>query len=82
MPSKKKPAALPKDWSYEDTLARIEEITAQLETGDMPLADVFEQFSEAVGSLKQCDRFLQAKQKDAALLIETLVDNNEVTKTD
>ena len=79
MPSKKKAPTLPKDWSYEETLARIEEITTQLETGEMPLADVFEQFSEAVGSLKQCDQFLQAKQKDAALLIETLVDGDEPT---
>lgn len=81
MPSPKKvpalPSALPKDWSYEDTLARIEDITAQLETGDMPLADVFEQFGEAVGSLKQCDQFLQDKQKEATLLIEMLVDGDE-----
>lgn len=77
MPSPKKVPALPKDWSYEDTLARIEDITAQLETGDMPLADVFEQFAAAVGSLKQCDQFLQDKQKEATLLIETLVDGDE-----
>ena len=77
MPRSKKVPALPKDWSYEDTLARIEDITAQLETGDMPLADVFEQFAEAVGSLKQCDQFLQDKQKEATLLIETLVDGDE-----
>ena len=78
MPSKKNAPALPEDWSYEETLARIEAITAQLETGEMPLAEVFDQFSEAVSSLNQCDQFLQAKQKAAALLIETLVDGEEV----
>ena len=77
MPRTKKTPALPADWSYEKTLTRIEEITAQLETGEMALADVFEQFSEAVSSLKQCDQFLQAKQKEATLLIETLVDGEE-----
>ena len=77
MPRKKKPSALPDDWSYEDTLSRIEDITAQLETGELPLADVFEQFSEAVGSLQQCDQFLQAKQTQASLLIETLVGEDE-----
>ena len=61
------------DWSYEDTLIRIEAITHQLETGELPLADVFECFEEAVGALQQCDQFLQAKQKQASLLIETLV---------
>ena len=53
----KKTPALPKDWSYEQTLSQIESITQQLETGELPLADVFEQFSEAVGALQQCDRF-------------------------
>lgn len=68
---------LPADWNYEATLAQIESITQQLETGELPLADVFEQFSEAVTSLQQCDRFLQAKQKQASLLIETLVGEEE-----
>lgn len=79
MPSSKNAAALPKDWSYEATLTQIEEITDRLESGDMPLAEVFEQFAEAVSSLKQCDHFLQEKQKEAALLIETLVDQEEST---
>ena len=83
MPTKKAKSepnqALPKDWQYESTLARIESITQQLETGELPLADVFEQFSEAVTALQQCDRFLQDKQTQAALLIETLVgDDDEV----
>ena len=69
-----KQRALPEDWNYEDTLAQIEAIANRLETGDMPLSDVFEQFAEAVGSLKQCDQFLQSKQKEAALLLETLVE--------
>ncbi len=73
----KKSPTLPDDWSYEETLARIELITGQLETGDLPLAEVFEQFAEAVGSLQQCDQFLQSKQQEAALLIETLVGEDE-----
>ncbi len=76
MPRAKKTPALPNDWSYEDTLCRIEAITNQLETGELPLADVFDQFAEAVGALQQCDQFLKAKQAQAHLLIETLVDEN------
>lgn len=64
---------LPQDWNYEATLMRIEAITNQLETGELPLAEVFEQFEEAVSALQQCDQFLQTKQKQASLLIETLV---------
>jgi len=77
MPRTKKAPALPEDWSYEDTLTRIEAITRQLETGELPLAEVFDQFSEAVSALQQCDTFLQEKQKQAALLIETLVGDDE-----
>ncbi len=73
MARQKKTPSLPDDWSYETTLHRIEALTAQLETGDLPLAEVFEQFSEAVGALQQCDQFLQQKQQQASLLIETLV---------
>ncbi len=73
MPKAKKTPKLPEDWSYEDTLARIEHITGQLETGELPLADVFEQFAEAVSALQQCDQFLLSKQQQASLLIETLV---------
>ncbi|MFK8182286.1 MAG: exodeoxyribonuclease VII small subunit [Phormidesmis sp.] len=71
--SSKSSSALPKNWNYEETLIRIEAIANQLETGELPLADVFEQFEEAVGALQQCDQFLQAKQKQASLLIEQLV---------
>ncbi|MGD1896909.1 MAG: exodeoxyribonuclease VII small subunit [Phormidesmis sp.] len=77
MPRTKKPAPLPEDWNYEQTLSRIETITHQLETGELPLAEVFEQFSEAVGALQQCDRFLQEKQAQASLMVETLVGDEE-----
>ncbi|MEL7350126.1 MAG: exodeoxyribonuclease VII small subunit [Cyanobacteria bacterium P01_A01_bin.116] len=77
MPRAKKSPALPDDWNYEETLLKIEDITQQLENGDLPLADIFEQFADAVASLQQCDQFLQSKQKQASLLIETLVGKDE-----
>ncbi len=77
MPRPKKTPPLPEDWNYEATLRRIEVITTQLETGELPLAEVFDQFSEAVGALQQCDQFLQQKQQQASLLIEILVDDEE-----
>ncbi len=77
MPRAKKTPTPPENWSYEDTLARIETITGQLETGELPLAEVFEQFSAAVTALQQCDQFLQSKQQQASLLIETLVGDED-----
>ncbi len=72
MPRAKKTPALPANWNYEATLNRIEAITAQLETGELPLETVFEQFSEAIMALQQCDQFLQSKQQNAEMLIELL----------
>ncbi len=77
MPRAKKKPPLPDDWSYEATLGRIEAITAQLETGELPLETVFEQFAEAVSALQQCDQFLQSKQQNADLLIELLAGDEE-----
>lgn len=81
MPRPSKPPTLPKDWNYESTLTHIEAITQQLESGDLPLAEVFDQFTEAVSALQQCDRFLQDKQNQAALLIETLVGEDSPHET-
>ncbi len=60
------------DWSYEAAVADIEAIVHQLETGELPLSQVFEQFEAAVASLQTCEQFLQDKQQQATILIETL----------
>ena len=63
---------LPDDWSYEETVEAVEAIVNSLETGELELGEVFEQFEQAVTQLKQCEQFLQGKQDQVALLIETL----------
>lgn len=70
MPRAKKAA---ETWDYEASVEQVEAIITNLETGDLPLADIFEQFEKAVTELKKCDTFLQEKQQQAELLIETLV---------
>ena len=76
-----KPPNMPKakhklqDWTYEIAVAQVETIIDQLETGDMPLAEIFEQFEQAVEQLQRCDSFLKEKQAKAQLLIETLTDD-------
>ncbi|MBT9315698.1 exodeoxyribonuclease VII small subunit [Leptothoe spongobia] len=70
MPRAKKSAD---NWNYETCVTEVEAIITNLETGELPLADIFEQFEKAVTELKKCDAFLQAKQQQAQLLIETLV---------
>ncbi|KKJ01630.1 exodeoxyribonuclease VII [Prochlorothrix hollandica PCC 9006 = CALU 1027] len=63
---------LPPDWNYEATVAEVEAIVAQIEGGELELADLFDRFELAVNRLRQCEAFLDAKQKQVDLLIETL----------
>ncbi|TVP65940.1 MAG: exodeoxyribonuclease VII small subunit [Nodularia sp. (in: Bacteria)] len=62
-------------WNYEEKVLEIEEIIARIEAGELDLEAVFEQFSSAVESLRQCESFLQQRQQQANLLIETLTDD-------
>ncbi len=67
----------PNDWNYEETVAKVEEILARIESGELELADVFEEFSIAVEHLRQCESFLTERQQQVELLIETLMDEPE-----
>ncbi|OLP19790.1 exodeoxyribonuclease VII small subunit [Leptolyngbya sp. 'hensonii'] len=62
------------DWNYEATVAEIEAIITRIESGELELAEVFDQFSRAVDRLQQCETFLADRQKRMDLLIETLTD--------
>lgn len=59
-------------WTYEAAVEQVEAIIAQLETGNLSLEDVFNQFGQAVTSLQQCEAYLTAKQEQVEVLIETL----------
>lgn len=75
MPRKSAKAAAD-DWSYEASVQSVESVIRQLETGDLPLDAVFTQFAQAVEQLQKCDAFLQSKQDQAQLLIETLAEDS------
>ncbi len=64
-------------WNYEETVARVEGILTRIESGELELADVFEEFSAAVEYLRQCESFLAERQRQVDLLIETLMDESE-----
>lgn len=64
------------EWSYEDKVALVDSIIARIEAGELDLAEVFEQFATAVQYIKECDSFLQAKQEQVDILIETLKDES------
>ncbi len=60
--------------SYETKVAEVEKIIARISAGKLELEDVFDQFALAVEYLRQCENFLQQRQQQVDLLIETLED--------
>ncbi len=65
------------NWNYEATVARVEKIISQLESGELELAEVFTEFSTAVEYLRECEAFLNQKQEQMTLLVETLTEQTE-----
>jgi exodeoxyribonuclease VII small subunit len=61
-------------WKYEAAVAEVESIISRIETGKLELEEVFEQFTQAVEYLQQCEKFLQQRQQQVNLSIETLND--------
>ncbi|AUS99706.1 MULTISPECIES: exodeoxyribonuclease VII small subunit [unclassified Nostoc] len=62
------------NWNYEEKVAEIEKIITQIESGNLELEAVFDQFANAVEYLQECENFLNKRQKQVDLLIETLTD--------
>jgi exodeoxyribonuclease VII small subunit len=61
-----------KNWSYEVTIADIEETIQQIESSSLPLEEVFEKFAIATKQLQDCEAFLSQGKHQVSLLIETL----------
>ncbi|HIK11935.1 MAG TPA: exodeoxyribonuclease VII small subunit [Oscillatoriaceae cyanobacterium M33_DOE_052] len=64
----------PNQWNYEETIAQVESLVAEIETGDIELEALFDKFTLAVESLRQCETFLDQRQKQMQLQIEILND--------
>lgn len=65
---------LQENWKYEVAVAEVENIIARIETGELELEEVFDSFAVAVEYLRQCEAFVQQRQQQVDLLIETLKD--------
>ncbi len=66
-----------KEISFEEDLAKLEEIVKRLETGETPLDDAIDQFKEAMTIAKRCD----SKLKNAEESIHKIL-NEDGTITD
>ncbi|NJK75539.1 MAG: exodeoxyribonuclease VII small subunit [Microcoleus sp. SU_5_6] len=60
------------NWSYEATVDRIEAIIDRVESGELPLEEVFEQFAIAAECLQECENFLARGKEQMQLSIELL----------
>lgn len=67
----------PTSWNYEKAVAEVENIITRIEAGELDLEEVFEQFTVAVEYLRQCENFLQQRQQQVDLMLETLNDEPE-----
>jgi exodeoxyribonuclease VII small subunit len=65
------------NWSYEAAIAAVETIIARLESGELDLAEVVDQFAEAAATLKTCEVFLREKRSQVELVIEQLQDRKD-----
>lgn len=72
MVKRKSASSSEEDWNYEAKVAEIEGIITRIEAGELELSVVFDQFATAVEYLRQCEGFLQQRQQQVDLLIETL----------
>ena len=68
---------LPENWVYEDSVAQVEQMIERIEAGDLPLAEIFDQFTQAMHQLNQCEAFLNQQQQQMDMLIETLSDEDD-----
>ena len=52
-----------KELSFEQSLARLDEIVRHLEKGDLPLQDSLTLFTEGTALLKRCNEMLDAAEQ-------------------
>ncbi len=64
--------ALPADFSYEQSLTRLDAIVRQLERGEAPLADSLRLFDEGQLLMRQCQQWLDT----ARLRVNEVIEQN------
>ena len=60
-----------KSASFEESLAQLETIMAELESGDLPLDKMMERYEKGVAALQLCREVLDGAEKKIELLVKT-----------
>lgn len=58
-----------KKLNYEESVKKLEEIIKQLEDGEMPLEQSIELFSEGIGLVKSCNKYLDKAEEKIKILV-------------
>jgi exodeoxyribonuclease VII small subunit len=53
---------------FEDAMARLEQIVAQIEKGDVPLEESIEKYAEGIAMIETCRAILDSAEKRIQLL--------------
>ena len=61
--------------TFEESLAKLEEIVNKLENGDVPLDDAIDEFNKAMKLVKSCNEKLTAAEESIAKIVK---ENGEI----
>nr|WP_283106398.1 exodeoxyribonuclease VII small subunit [Shewanella submarina] len=67
---KDKVAKKPENLSFEESLAELEQIVAQLERGEIPLDDALKQFERGIALVRSSQTKLEQAQQKVAILMQ------------
>ena len=63
-----------KEMAFEDAIRALEQIVAEIETGELPLADLMAKYSEGIKLSDFCMKSLQRAEETMDLLVKETAD--------
>ena len=63
-----------KEMAFEDALGALEQIVAEIETGELPLADLMAKYSEGIKLSDFCMKSLKRSEETMDLLVKETAD--------
>lgn len=67
-----------KDFSYEKSIERINELLEKMENDDISLSDNMEYFKEAKSLIKLCNEYLSNMEKEFEIIVANDYNDNEL----
>ena len=64
-----------KEMTFEDALGALEQIVAEIETGELPLADLMAKYSEGIKLSDFCMKSLKRAEETMDLLVKETADS-------